>query len=179
VGIINTLRNLWPFGKPLIRREPISYNAIGVVRNRIRDYRTEGWETARSDIFLSPDLEPALEGIDGFSHLIVVFHMHRIGSEHRPILRLPLPGENRGEIGLFATRIAVRPNAMGIAVVPVVWRRKNVVRVMGLDALDGSPVLDLKPYLPRYDSVADAALPDWALAALDRPPADGDPQEKS
>jgi tRNA-Thr(GGU) m(6)t(6)A37 methyltransferase TsaA len=138
-----------------------------VVRNRIREPRTTGWADVRSDIFLHDELAEALEGIDGFSHAIVVFHLDRIQDDERRPLRLPLAGENAAEIGLFATRIPLRPNAIGVAIVPIIWRRKSVLRVMGLDALNGSPVLDLKPYLPKYDAVPDARLPDWAISAME------------
>jgi tRNA-Thr(GGU) m(6)t(6)A37 methyltransferase TsaA len=139
-----------------------------VVRNRVSEYRTAGWEEVRSDIFFREDLAPALEGIEGFSHVVVVFHMHRVSDDDRRPLKLPLPGENDGEIGLFATRIAVRPNAIGVAAVPILWRRKNVLRVRGLDALDGTPVLDIKPYLPAYDAAGGATLPEWAQQATPR-----------
>ena len=147
----------------------MTYRPIGVVRNRIREPRLTGWEDVRSDIFLLDEMEPALLGIEGFSHVIVVFHMDRIPLQARPILRLPLAGENDGEIGLFATRVPARPNAIGVAVVPLLKRRKSVLRVRGLDALDGTPVLDIKPYLPTYDAVPGARLPDWASRAQVEP----------
>ncbi len=121
----------------------------------------------RSDIFLRDALAEGLEALDGFSHAIVIFHMDRISDDEQRSLRLPLAGENAAKIGLFATRIPLRPNAIGVAIVPIIWRRKSVLRVMGLDALDGSPVLDLKPYLPKYDAVPDARLPDWAISAME------------
>ena len=55
-----------------------------------------------------------------------------------------------------------------MAVVPLLWRRKNVLRVRGLDALDGSTVLDIKPYLPRFDSRPGATMPEWANRAVQR-----------
>ncbi|HEY7270872.1 MAG TPA: tRNA (N6-threonylcarbamoyladenosine(37)-N6)-methyltransferase TrmO [Dehalococcoidia bacterium] len=162
----DVLRNLFGFGRPLIRREPVTYRAIGVVRNQIRELRTSGWEDVRSDIFLRDDLAEALEGIEGFSHVIVLFHMDRISDQDRVLLKLPLSDENGGEIGLFATRIPVRPNALGVSAVPIIWRRKNVLRVQGLDALNGTPVLDLKPYLAKYDALASATTPEWARRAM-------------
>jgi tRNA (Thr-GGU) A37 N-methylase len=81
------------------------------------------------------------------------------------VRRLKLPvGTDASERGVLSTRSQLRPNGIGVAVVPVLHRRKAVLRVKGLDALDGTPVLDLKPYLPFYDAVQDAKLPDWAVA---------------
>ena len=69
--------------------------------------------------------------------------------------------------GVLATRSQRRPNPIGVSVVAVVQRRKGVLRVQGLDAIDGTPVLDIKPYLPPYDSVPDARMPDWVTRPAD------------
>jgi len=63
--------------------------------------------------------------------------------------------------GLFATRAPHRPNPVGKATVRLLVRRCNRLRVQGLDAIDGTPVIDIKPYIPGYDSVADAEVPSW------------------
>jgi tRNA (adenine37-N6)-methyltransferase len=160
MSIGDWLRSLLPFGKPLIPREPVSYRAIGMVRNRIRESRPHGWEDVRSDIILRDELEPALEGIEGFSHVIVVFHIDRVPESART-LRLQA-GSDGKERGVLASRSQLRPNPIGVAVVALLHRRQGVLRVQGLDALDGTPVLDVKPYLPGYDAVAGATLPPWA-----------------
>jgi len=64
-------------------------------------------------------------------------------------------------VGLFATRSPNRPNSIGKATVRLIKREGNVLKVRGLDAIDGTPVIDIKPYLPRYDSVARAKVPWW------------------
>jgi tRNA (Thr-GGU) A37 N-methylase len=62
---------------------------------------------------------------------------------------------------VFATRSPVRPNPIGLRVVALLERKGNVLRVRGLDAVDGTPVLDLKPYLAHYEDVPGATIPDW------------------
>lgn len=161
MGIFERLRELVA-GRPLIPREPIPYRAIGVVRNRVREPRPHGWAEVRSDIVLREELAPALDGIEGFSHVIVVFHMHGVPEAER---RLTVTVGNEAsppQRGVLATRSQRRPNPIGVAVVPVLHRRKAVLRVRGLDAVNGTPVLDIKPYLPAYDAVPDAQLPPWA-----------------
>ena len=64
---------------------------------------------------------------------------------------------------MLATRSQRRPSGLGVSVVPLVRRRRNVLRVLGLDAIDGTPVLDIKPYFADYDSVPDATMPEWIL----------------
>ena len=63
---------------------------------------------------------------------------------------------------MLATRSQLRPNPVGVSVVRQLKRRKNILWVQGLDAISGTPVLDVKPYFPNYDAVPDAAVPDWA-----------------
>jgi tRNA-Thr(GGU) m(6)t(6)A37 methyltransferase TsaA len=150
--------NLWyrfrealPGGKPLIPREPVSYRAIGVVRNPVRKSRPSGWEDVRSDLILRDELEPALDAIDGFSHVIVVFHIDRVPEEAQRLQVAVGNDPEPPERGVFATRSQLRPNPIGTSVVRVLHRRKNVLRVQGLDALDGTPLLDIKPYVPDFD----------------------------
>jgi tRNA-Thr(GGU) m(6)t(6)A37 methyltransferase TsaA len=163
VSVFDRLRNLLPWGKGAIPREPVAYRPIGVVRNRVRESMASGWEDVRSDILLRDDLVDSADWLAGFSHVIVVFHMDRIPEEAR---RLTIPVGNEEEPperGILASRSQLRPNGIGVSVVPVLHRRKGVLRVRGLDALNGTPVLDVKPYLPQYDSVPEATLPGWAV----------------
>ena len=147
----------------VVPREPAVMRPIGIVRNAVTTPRPDGWRALRSDIILREELSPMLEGIDGFSHLIVVFAFHRVPeSERRESIT---PRDDRmPEQGVLATRSQLRPNPVGVAVVPLLKRRKNILRVEGLDAIDGTPVLDIKPYYPNYDAVSGASVPDWAKA---------------
>ena len=148
--------------KPAIPGEPIVYRPIGVVHNRVKESRPSGWEDVRSEIVLLDELAPALEAIEGFSHLIIVYHLDRVPEDVR---RLQLPVGNEippPDRGVLATRSQLRPNPIGVSVVQLLGRDGVVLQVNGLDALDGTPVLDVKPYLPEYD-VYDATLPSWAL----------------
>jgi tRNA-Thr(GGU) m(6)t(6)A37 methyltransferase TsaA len=163
MSLISRLRGFLPGGKPYIPREPIAYRAIGVVRNRVNESRPNGWSDVRSDIILRDDLAEALDPIEGFSHVIVVFDLDRIPESARR-LRVTVGNEDTPpERGVLATRSQLRPNSIGVSVAAVVHRRQGVLRVRGLDALNGSPVLDVKPYLPAYDAVPGATLPGWAV----------------
>jgi tRNA-Thr(GGU) m(6)t(6)A37 methyltransferase TsaA len=138
----------------------IKLKPIGVVQNEFREGIPEGWETALHRIVLEPQWTPALEGIEEFSHIYVLFWLHGIHGE----IQLHVHPENRAdlpEVGILATRTPRRPNPIGLQVVELVSREENVLTVRGLDALNGSPVLDLKPYLPRGDAVAGARTPEW------------------
>lgn len=138
----------------------ISLEAIGVVENGFSEKVPEDWEMALHRIVLNPQWTPALEGIEEFSHLYILFWLHgiqgEIGMRVHPRDRQDLP-----EVGLFATRTPRRPNPIGLQVVELIRREGNVLTVRGLDALNGSPVLDIKPYLSRGDAVEATRTPGW------------------
>jgi tRNA-Thr(GGU) m(6)t(6)A37 methyltransferase TsaA len=149
-------------GQRAIPREPVSIRPIGVVRNGVKTPRPDGWAHVRSDILVRDDLTDALDGIEDYSHVIVVFAFDRVPeSEQRPRVR-PRADGRVPEQGVLATRSQLRPSPVGVSVVRLLKRRRNVLRVESLDAIDGTPVLDVKPYFPSYDAVADAAVPQWA-----------------
>jgi tRNA-Thr(GGU) m(6)t(6)A37 methyltransferase TsaA len=161
MGVIDWFRRF--FERGVVPREPVTLRAVAVVRNGVREPRMGGWQDVRSDIIVRQDLEPALDGIDSYSHLIVLFYMQQVPEQEKERTHVHPRGDPRYPLqGVLATRSPRRPNPIGMAVVPLIKRRRNILRVKGLDALDGTPVLDLKPYLPDHDSVPDARLPEWA-----------------
>ena len=136
---------------------------VGIVRNGIEqptDVR-DAWQKVISEIFIDESLSEALDGLEGFSHIIVLYWMHRVTSQEVPLKVHPMGRKEVPVQGIFAVRTPNRPNRIGKATVRLLQRQGNILRVEGLDALDGSPVIDIKPYLPGYDSVADARVPWW------------------
>lgn len=87
----------------------------------------------------------ALDGIKSYSHLIVIFHMHKVGRT-KGLKIHPRGRKEITKVGLFATRSPYRPNPLGLTVVELLERHRNVVKVKGLDAVNGTPTLDIKPY---------------------------------
>jgi tRNA (adenine37-N6)-methyltransferase len=121
---------------------------IGVVRGPYRDlaeipkgcgaeHKAEGW------LELRPEFAPGLQDIEGFSHLLVIWVFHQaIGSD----LLVTPPTDARAH-GVFATRAPRRPNPLGLTVVELLGREETRLHVRGIDMLDGTPILDIKPYL--------------------------------
>ena len=141
----------------------ITCTPIGVVKCPVTEMSQGNWAQVESEIRLDPQYAPGLQGLDGFSHVVVVFYLDRATGfdPAKQLLRRPRGMENMHEVGVFAQRTKYRPNPIGVASVELLAVRNNVVVVRGLDALDGTLVLDLKPYMPVFDSVADARMPDW------------------
>jgi tRNA-Thr(GGU) m(6)t(6)A37 methyltransferase TsaA len=141
---------------------------IGFVRSPIKEPTHErlNLKEITSEIVLNENLTEALDGIEGFSHIIVLYWMHRTTRITRATQRLkghPMDRTDVPEQGIFAVRTPHRPNPIGKATVRLLERRGNILKVQGLDAIDGSPVIDIKPYIPGYDSASDATTPYWVV----------------
>ena len=126
----------------------------------------EPWEDQEAEIEIDPAWSGALDGLEGFSHVWIIWWLDRTEPDDSPPV-LHVHPEGRRElpaVGVFATRTPRRPNPIAITVVRLLAREDNRLRVLGLDACQGTPVLDLKPYLRRGDAVEEAATPDWLEA---------------
>ncbi len=135
---------------------------IGRVENGITQLSNVVWEDVESRVVIDPAFAEGLTGIEDFSHVIVVCYLHR--QEPMSDGSLLVHPENRQEIpavGVFATRSPRRPNPIAITAVPLLRRDGNVLLVRGLDMADGTPVLDIKPYLTQGDRIEDATVAEW------------------
>ena len=106
----------------------------------------------RVTIELNPEYAEGLQDLDGFSHLHIFYWLHHSKGFHLVVQ----PPWETGRHGLFATRSPHRPNPLGHSVVTLVSIKKNVLIVEGLDAIDGTPVVDIKPYITTLDAISDA-----------------------
>lgn len=119
-------------------------------------------EEAKIKIF--PWFCKGLRGVEGYSHLIVLYWIHlRDNKEDRRTL-LVFPKRHAVNVltGVFACRSPSRPNPIGLCVVELLRREDCTLIVKGLDAIENSPIIDIKPYIPKTDSVPDARVPEWA-----------------
>jgi len=166
---------------------PFTFEPIGLIRSCFTDKfgipRQAGLvPAAHGRLVLHPpyDREEALQGLDGFSHLWIIFVFHDcIGAGWRPTVRPPRLG-GRGKVGVFASRAPYRPNPIGISSVRFAGLARDhdglTLRLAGIDLLDGTPVLDIKPYVPYADShpgadhgfASEPPGADWAIAFSDQ-----------
>jgi len=131
----------------------IVYKPIGIVRNDFtKPEDPKEIRNSQSQLIVNEKYLPALEGIEQFRYLIVVYHIDR-SSGYRERVH-PMGDLSIPERGVFATRSPCRPNPIGITVVEIVNVEGVTIKVTGLDALDGTPLLDIKPYEAHFDSPA-------------------------
>jgi tRNA-Thr(GGU) m(6)t(6)A37 methyltransferase TsaA len=141
---------------------------MGTVRS---PYRNKDTRISRRDIVaeivVREDLERTLTGIEDWSHLFILFWMDQFTWTPEQLTVHPRHREDLPEVGVFSARGRERPNPIGLAVVELLKRDKNVLTVKALDAYDGTPVLDIKPY-DAYDAVTGLRAPEWWLMATGR-----------
>jgi tRNA-Thr(GGU) m(6)t(6)A37 methyltransferase TsaA len=145
----------------------ITLRPIGVVRNGVADAVDHSWGAVESRIELRPDLAGALDGLETFSHALVITWLHQAPAaptlRRRPQGRAGFP-----ELGILAQRAKYRPNPIAVSAVPIIAVEANALVVRGLDCIDGTPVLDIKPYVAAFDRVAAPLMPDWAIQLYER-----------
>jgi tRNA-Thr(GGU) m(6)t(6)A37 methyltransferase TsaA len=120
-------------------------------------------QDAASKVRISPEFCEGIKGLESFSHIIVLywFHMRDNEKERRTLKVVPRRHPGASEVGVFSCRSPSRPNPIGLCVVELLKIEDCTLTVKGLDALDGSPVVDIKPYLPRAESIPNARVPEW------------------
>lgn len=142
--------------------ESLNITPIGAVRNGEDDLARVDWTAVESVIELSEGLGEALLGLDDYSHVIVVGWLDQIPEELQERTRsYPAGDESLPLQGAFALR-GPRPNPFSVTVCALLAVDGDSLRVQGLDLVDGTPVLDVKPYVAFYDAKPDATIPGWA-----------------
>jgi tRNA-Thr(GGU) m(6)t(6)A37 methyltransferase TsaA len=136
--------------------EKIVYQPIGVIRSKFLQKEGMPIQAALSKsagrVEILPEYQSGLKDLDGFSHIILVYHFHL--SKGYSLLSKPFLDNE--EHGVFAIRAPKRPNPIGISIVRLEKIDKNILYVKGLDVIDRTLLLDIKPYVPRFDVMADA-----------------------
>ncbi|TAK30019.1 MAG: tRNA (N6-threonylcarbamoyladenosine(37)-N6)-methyltransferase TrmO [Chloroflexota bacterium] len=145
---------------PEDRGELICMSPIGTVKNDVNEPRHEGWSEVVSQIVLRSELEEMLDGVDQFSHLDILFWLDRLPKHHFTKLH-PRDRQDLPLVGVLATRTQYRPNPIAVTTVRLLARQGTTLTVKGLDALNGTPVLDIKPYVPLYEPSEGVVVAEW------------------
>lgn len=145
--------------------EEIVVRAIGVVSCHRTDLSDDDWGTVESTITIDSKQfsEDALAGLDAFSHIEVVYHFHRVEVEEiHDGARHPRGRNDWPRVGIMAQRAKARPNRIGVSRCGLLGVDGMVLRVRGLDAVDGTPVLDIKPYFDEFGPIGEVRQPPWS-----------------
>jgi tRNA-Thr(GGU) m(6)t(6)A37 methyltransferase TsaA len=137
-------------------------NPIGKVLTSVTDPVDDNWGDVRSRILLEAQLEGALVGLEDFSHALILTYLHKakfVPDKH--IQRRPRGIKSMPKVGIFAQRVKDRPNPIGVTAVEIVEVGNDYLDVRGLDAIDQTPVVDIKPYYPHYDKKDRYRIPEW------------------
>ena len=130
---------------------------IDVIKAEIREMRQE-----ISEIVINENLLDILDGIDQYSHLVVLYWAHKVPEPSRALVKVhPMGRKEIPQVGIFCTCSPARPNPVLLSVVRLCGRQGNVLQVIGLDAVDGSPVVDIKPYVKNLYPQEEVLIPDW------------------
>ena len=147
------------------KRRSLELQPIGIIHSPYKNRGEapyQGYKSEKiSQIEVFKEFEEGLKDIEGFSHIIVIFWFHKSQGYH---LLTKTPWDDSLH-GLFATRSPHRPCPLGLTVVELVAREKNILEVKGLDAIDGTPLLDIKPYIPGVDERS-VVKPGWLEGKL-------------
>ena len=139
-----------------------------MVRNGVADVRDDEWGRVVSEIQLRPELADGLIGLEQFSHVLVLFVMHQASFDAvTQLTRRPRDRPDMPLVGAFAQRARHRPNPIGVTTVELKRVEGSSLFVRGLDAIDGTPVLDVKPHVPAFDAPAHPRLPEWVARLME------------
>ncbi len=127
----------------------------------IREYH-QRVASSLSELIVYSAWEALLDGIEGFSHILVLYWPHLIDPQRRELQKVhPMGRKDLPRQGIFATCSPVRPNPVLVSAVPLIKRSGNKLLVKGLEAVDGSPVIDIKPYVHSYYGADNSTVPGW------------------
>ncbi|MGN0477871.1 MAG: tRNA (N6-threonylcarbamoyladenosine(37)-N6)-methyltransferase TrmO [Hominenteromicrobium sp.] len=141
--------------------QEIIMNPIGYVRNDVQNRKDVSWGEDLSIIVLNEEYHSGLKGLEDFTHVIILYYLDKAAyRKEKHLQRRPQNREDMPLVGIFSQRGKDRPNQIGMTSVRIVSVDGAALTVKGLDAIDGTPVLDIKPYYPVYDK-KDAKVPEW------------------
>jgi len=146
----------------------IQIEPIGYVENERKEVKDDFWGSVKSRIVILDEYpEDSLEGIEGFSHLEIIFHFDKVDKEK--ILTGSVHPRNNTDypkVGIFAMRKKDRPNLLGLTLVKLVKKEGRTLFVEGLDAIDGTPIIDIKPVFREFLPSDEVRQPEWVSVML-------------
>lgn len=143
---------------------------IAFVENQRTEIQDDNWGEIISIIRLNEDLsEESIKGIEEFSHLEILFYFHKVSDDKIQYeARHPRNNKEWPEVGIFAQRGKNRPNRLGSTIVELVERKQNELIVKGLDAIQETPIIDIKPVMKEFLPKSEVKQPKWSNSLMER-----------
>ncbi len=142
-------------------------NPVGVVHSSRSEADDDNWDSENSKIELIPPFDAqALRGLTDFSHCIVVYVFDQASWDESKMARHPRGNTDWPKVGIFAQRAKDRPNRLGVTVCQVLAVNDSTIHVKGLDAIDGTPVVDIKPWMAEFGPRGDVSQPSWSTELM-------------
>ena len=137
----------------------ICFQPIGIIHTPFKSLcdmpiQPSGASMTRGQLIMDPQYSAGLTDLDGFSHIYLIYHFHKVQNYNLTVT----PFLDKQPRGLFATRAPKRPNPIGLSIVQLISIENNVLNLLNVDILDGTPVLDIKPYVPAFDHQEDVRV---------------------
>ena len=146
----------------------IVFQPLAFVKNTRTDQSDDFWGSSISEIELAADVPAdAFNGIEEFSHLEIVFYFNKADKSKAVYKFHPRGNMNWPEVGIFAQRKKDRPNSIGLTIAELVKRKGNKIWVKYLDAIDGTPILDIKPVLKEFLPAGEIKQPQWSKELME------------
>lgn len=151
-----------------MKKYSTTMHAIGVINTPFEDLRNMPIQPrGAGDLIASIEIDAeymlGLKDLETFSHLYLLYHFHKLVEPQLEVI--PFNDATDTKRGVFATRTPVHPNGIGLSVVELVSVEENIVYVRGIDVLNGTPILDIKPYIENFDKIEGETSSGWMLAS--------------
>ncbi|MEK5146788.1 SAM-dependent methyltransferase [Psychrobacillus sp. FSL K6-4615] len=145
-----------------------SIKPIAFINNTRKDILDDNWGSIVSTIELAENInEASLKGINEFSHLEIVFLFNKVSDDKIQYeARHPRNNKDYPEVGIFAQRGKNRPNKLGVTIVELIEQKQRILIVKGLDALDGTPIIDIKPVMKEFLPKDEVRQPEWSISLM-------------
>ena len=142
----------------------ITLEDIATIRSPFCDLKDmpvqpRGAKDTYATIEFKEEFVEGLKDLDGFSHVYLIYYFHKI-DEHK-LSVIPFNDKTHTPRGVFSTRTPMHPNSIGLSVVELIGVDKNIVTIRGVDILDGTPLLDIKPYIENFDKIEGEVKSGW------------------
>ncbi len=146
-----------------------TFKPVAFVSNNRKEILDDNWGLIISTIELSEAInEDSIKGIDEFSHLEIIFYFDKVPDDKIQYeARHPRNNKEYPEVGIFAQRGKNRPNKLGVTIVELVEVKNRVLLVKGLDAIDGTPIIDIKPVMKEFLPKGEVRQPSWSVSLME------------